>query len=156
MKWGNVTISKIETGADGNSVLFGTVDEADKDFKKTKKITWVCADPETTVEITLTEFDHLISKKKVEEHDDVKQLVNHNSKIEYTAIAEGALRSIQRGVSIQLESHGYFFVEPTASSSSTSSPMASRRTCPPSPTSSMPRRSQAANARPPRRDPQRR
>jgi hypothetical protein len=39
MKWGNVTISKIEEGADGNPVLFGTVDEADKDFKKTKKIT---------------------------------------------------------------------------------------------------------------------
>ena len=115
MKWGNVTISKIETGADGNPVLFGTVDEADKDFKKTKKITWVCADPETTVEITLTEFDHLISKKKVEENDDVKQLVNHNSKIEYTAIAEGALRTIQRGVSIQLERRGYFFVDQVAS-----------------------------------------
>jgi hypothetical protein len=67
------------------------------------------------VEITLTEFDHLISKKKVEENDDVKQLVNHNSKIEYTAIAEGAIRTIQRGVSLQLERRGYFFVDQAAS-----------------------------------------
>jgi glutamyl-tRNA synthetase len=94
MKWGNVTITKKDIAADGNPVLFGTVDEADKDFKKTKKLTWVCADPDTTVEITLTEFDHLINKKKVEENDDVKQLVNHNSRIEYTAIAEGSLRTI--------------------------------------------------------------
>jgi glutamyl-tRNA synthetase len=65
--------------------------------------------------MTLIEFDHLISKKKVEENDDVKQLVNHNSKIEYTAIAEGALRTIQRGVSIQLERRGYFFVDQAAS-----------------------------------------
>ena len=100
MKWGNVTITKKETTAEGNPVLYGVIDEADKDFKKTKKITWVCADPDTTVEVTLTEFDHLITKKKIEENDDVKQIVNHNSKIEYIAIAEGSLRTIQRGTSI--------------------------------------------------------
>jgi len=114
MKWGNVTITKKENGQDGNPVLYGTIDESDKDFKKTKKITWVCADPDTTVEITLTEFDHLITKKKVEDNDDVKQLVNHNSKIEYSAIAEGSLRSIQRGVSLQLERRGFFFVDQAA------------------------------------------
>jgi glutamyl-tRNA synthetase len=114
MKWGNVTITKKDVSADGNPVLYGTVDETDKDFKKTKKLTWVCADPDTTVEVTLTEFDHLINKKKVEENDDVKQLVNHNSRIEYTAIAEGSLRSIQRGASIQLERRGYFFVDQAA------------------------------------------
>jgi len=111
MKWGNVTITKKDTSIDGNPVLYGAIDESDKDFKKTKKITWICADPETTVEVTLTEFDHLITKKKIEENDDVKQLVNHNSKIEYTAIAEGSLRSIQRGTSIQLERRGYFFID---------------------------------------------
>jgi len=44
----------------------------------------------------------------------VKQLVNHNSRIEYTAIAEGSLRTIQRGASIQLERRGYFFVDQAA------------------------------------------
>ncbi len=114
MKWGNLTVTKKESEPDGNPVLYGNIDEADKDFKKTKKITWVCADPETTVEVSLTEFDHLITKKKIEENDDVKDLVNHNSKIEYTAIAEGSLRSIQRGVSIQLERRGYFFIDQAA------------------------------------------
>jgi glutamyl-tRNA synthetase len=94
MKWGNVTISKKETADDGIVILHGLVDPEDKDFKKTKKITWVCADPDTTIEITLVEFDHLITKKKVEDTDDVKLLVNHNSRIEYSAIAEGSLRNI--------------------------------------------------------------
>jgi len=93
MKWGNVTITKKEV--EGETVkLYGKIDPADKDFKKTKKITWVCADDDTTVEVVLVEFDHLINKKKVEENDDVKQLVNNNSRIEYTAIAEGSLRTI--------------------------------------------------------------
>lgn len=94
MKWGNVTITKKEVDGD-NIILYGKVDPADKDFKKTKKITWVCADEDSTVEVTLVELDHLITKKKVEENDDVKSLVNHNSRIEYTAIAEGCLRNIQ-------------------------------------------------------------
>ena len=93
MKWGNVTISKKE---DNNGVitLTGKVDASDKDFKSTKKLTWLAIDPDTTVEITLVELDHLITKKKVEETDNVKDLVNHNSKIEYTAIGEGSMRNL--------------------------------------------------------------
>jgi len=97
MKWGNVTITSKTTADDGTFILHGTVDPEDKDFKKTKKITWVSADPDTTFEVTLVELDHLITKKKVEENDKVADLVNRNSKIEYTAIAEGALRTIQKG-----------------------------------------------------------
>lgn len=114
MKWGNVTISKKERADDGTLSLTGTIDPEDKDFKKTKKITWVCADPDTTVEVTLVEYDHLITKRKVEESDNVQDLVNKNSKIEYTAIAEGSLRTIQRGASIQLERRGYFYVDQAA------------------------------------------
>lgn len=114
MKWGNVTVTKKVQLDDGNFELTGTVDPEDKDFKKTKKITWVCADADTTVEVTLVEYDHIISKKKVEDTDDVKDIVNHNSRIEYTAIAEGSLRSIQRGAILQLERRGFFFVDQAA------------------------------------------
>lgn len=96
MKWGNVTITKKETNGD-QIALFGKVDPSDKDFKKTKKITWVTVDDDTTVEVTLVEYDHLITKKKLEENDSVKDLVNRDSKIQYTAIAEGSLRNIHKG-----------------------------------------------------------
>jgi glutamyl-tRNA synthetase len=72
MKWGNVTISNKVVAEDGSITLFGTVDPEDKDFKKTKKLTWICNDPDTIFEVTLVELDHLITKKKVEETDDVK------------------------------------------------------------------------------------
>ena len=113
MKWGNITISKKEVDGE-NVTLYGKYDPEDKDFKKTKKLTWVCADPDTTVEITLVEYDHLITKQKVEENDDIKLLVNHNSKIEYVAIAEGSMRNLQHGDKIQLERRGYFFVDQIA------------------------------------------
>jgi glutamyl-tRNA synthetase len=66
----------------------------DKDFKKTKKLTWIANDPQSVFEITLVEFDHLITKKKTEEDESVKDIVNHNSRIAYTAIAEGSLRNV--------------------------------------------------------------
>lgn len=93
MKWGNVTISK--KVVDGNNItLFGTIDESDKDYKKTKKITWLCADPDTSFEIQLIEYAHLIDKQKIEENDDIEKLVNRDSKQEYTAIAEGCIRNL--------------------------------------------------------------
>lgn len=113
MKWGNVTITKKEQDGD-NIALYGKIDINDKDFKKTKKITWVAADADTTVEVQLVEFDHIITKKKIEEKDDVKDLVNKNSRIEYTAIAEGSLRNVQKGTVIQLERRGYFYVDQIA------------------------------------------
>lgn len=71
MKWGNVTITKKVQKGD-NIELFGTYDAEDKDFKKTTKLTWICNDPDTTFEIQMVEFDHLINKDKIEENDDFK------------------------------------------------------------------------------------
>jgi len=110
MKWGNCVISKKEV-KDGKITLWGDIDTADKDFKKTKKLTWIAEDAATNFEVTLVELDHLITKKKIEETDDVANLVNGNSRIAYTAIAEGNMRSLKQGQMIQLERRGYFFVD---------------------------------------------
>jgi len=83
----------------------------DKDFKKTKKIHWIAKDEKTMFEITLVELDHLITKKKVEEEDKVEDIVNRDSYIAYSAIAEGNLRSCKKGDIIQLERRGYFYVD---------------------------------------------
>lgn len=113
MKWGNVTITKKEA-CGNNFTLWGTVDEADKDFKKTKKLTWMSADPSTTVEITLVEYDHLINKAKIEETDNVEDLINKNSKITYQAIAEGCVRQLQKGATFQFERRGFYIVDQIA------------------------------------------
>jgi hypothetical protein len=93
------------------TTLLGKIDPTDKDFKKVKVLTWICADEASTVEISLVEFGHLITKKKVEENDDVKTIVNPHSRIEYTAIGEGCMRNLRHGEIIQLERRGFFYVD---------------------------------------------
>lgn len=94
--YGKVEVVK-KSDENGVVTLYGKLDPADKDFKKVKVLTWVTADDDTTVEISLVEFGHLISKQKVEENDDVRNLVNTNSRVEYTAIAEGCMRNLKHG-----------------------------------------------------------
>jgi len=89
MKWGNCTITKKE-----DKELHATLDLEDKDYKKTKKFTWVAADESTTVEVQLLEFDHLINKKKLDDKEEVKDFVNTDSRVEYPAIGEGHLRNL--------------------------------------------------------------
>jgi glutamyl-tRNA synthetase len=110
IKWGNCTITK-RLEEDGKVHLFGTIDELDKDFKGTAKIHWVSADPSATIKVKIVEYDHLITEPKIEEDTNVADIVNHNSKIEYTAIAEGCLRRLQKGDIFQFERRGFYFVD---------------------------------------------
>lgn len=90
--WGIATIKSTET-VDGQFVIHATVDAEDKDYKKKKVLTWIVVDPASNLEVTLVEFDHLITKKKVGEDEVVADIVNRNSRIAYTAIAEGSIRA---------------------------------------------------------------
>jgi len=93
MKWGNAVITKKDVN-DGDITLHADLNLDDKDFKKTKKLTWIAKDNNTNFEVTLVELDHLITKKKVEEDEKVQDIVNRDSYIAYTAIAEGNMRSL--------------------------------------------------------------
>lgn len=110
MKWGNCTITKrVE---ENNQIhLFGKIDENDKDFKGTVKVTWICNDPNTTMKVKIVEFGHLITEPKIEEDTDIKTIVNKNSRVEYNAIAEGILRTEQRGSIFQFERRGFYFID---------------------------------------------
>lgn len=96
MKWGNATITERKEAGDSFE-LVATMDEADKDFKKTVKLTWICNDPATTIELKMVEYDHLINKLKIEEDDDNEQIFNRNSKFEEIGIAEGILKDLSKG-----------------------------------------------------------
>ena len=110
MKWGNCTITK-KVEEDGQIHLFGTINEEDKDFKGTAKLTWICNDPSTTIKIKIVEFDHLITQPKIDEDTPIENIVNTNSKIEYTAVTEGCIRSLQKGDSLQFERRGFYFID---------------------------------------------
>lgn len=58
------------------------------------------------------EFDFLITKEKLEKDvDDFKDFLNPNTRAVTVAIAEPAVRSVQKGVTIQFLRRGYFHVD---------------------------------------------
>lgn len=111
MKWGNANITKKEVSESGEITLTASLNLEDQVFKGTKKITWIAVDPSSNFEVTLVELDHLITKKKVDENEKVQDIVNHNSRIAYQAIAEGNMKTLKHGDVIQLERRGYFYVD---------------------------------------------
>ena len=80
--------------SEGKIHLTGTINEEDKDYKGTKKLTWLANDPTTLIEIEIVENGHLITKPKIEEGDDIKDFVNPNSQVRTIAYAEGACRAL--------------------------------------------------------------
>jgi len=92
LKWGNVVITAKKEGKDGKLSLTGELKPEDKDFKKTKKLTWIVEDPKTNVEVEIWELGHIIAKRVVEENDKIEDILNPNSKVTYKALAEGNIR----------------------------------------------------------------
>ena len=75
-----------------------------------KKVTWV-ADDGQQCEVILAEFDHLISKAKLEDGEEMEDFLNTNTKQETLACGEAALRTVQENTILQLERRGYYRVE---------------------------------------------
>ncbi|KAL7001607.1 glutamate--tRNA ligase [Sarracenia purpurea var. burkii] len=118
MDWGNAIVKEIKKDEHGNvSQLIGLL-HLQGSVKTTKlKLTWL---PETTelVNLSLMEFDYLITKKKLEEGEDFLDVLNPCTKKETTALGDSNMRNLQRGEILQLERKGYFrcdvpFVRPS-------------------------------------------
>lgn len=61
--------------------------------------------------LQLTEFDHLITKKKLEEDDDFMTVVNNHTRHDVAAMGDANMRNLQKGDVIQIERKGYFIVD---------------------------------------------
>lgn len=90
MNWGNVLIQTKELQPDGSYSLTGEYLPDDKDFKTTKKITWL-AEGTNLVIANLIEYDHLIKTAKVEEDQNFEDIVNVNSKFVSRAYIDSGL-----------------------------------------------------------------
>lgn len=93
MNWGNVIIEKVNPTADGLFELEGKLNLDDTDYKKTKKLAWLTAEPEHLQEITMIELGHLINTPKVEADVDIASIFNPNSKVTYQAYAEKSIKN---------------------------------------------------------------
>jgi hypothetical protein len=71
-------------------------DETATNFSKTKKATWLADCPEN-VPCKLIEFDHLISKAKLEEDEVFQDFVNPVTKKETDGLVDAHLRLLTEG-----------------------------------------------------------
>lgn len=114
MDWGNAFVRKIE----GSSPITSIEIELNLggDFKKTKKkITWLGEAGDvvkaSSIPVTLLDYDYLITKKKLEEDDDVKDCLTPQTEFRTAAIADANVRELKQGDIIQFERKGFYIVD---------------------------------------------
>ncbi|KAI0256888.1 glutamate-tRNA ligase [Lactifluus subvellereus] len=116
MDWGNAIVRSKTTDGTGTITALTMELNLDGDFRKTKKITWL-AQPTPAhplVDATLIDYDYLITKKKLEESDDVKDFVTPVTEFREDALADANVRELERGDIIQFERRGYYIFDGVA------------------------------------------
>ncbi|KAJ3084169.1 hypothetical protein HDU99_002883 [Rhizoclosmatium hyalinum] len=119
MDWGNVIIEKIEWSDDKSFIAMIEIRlNLDGDFKKTKKkLTWLARglpkdEPQQApVRCMLYDFDYLITKKHLEEDDDIDDFTTKVTEFKTEAWGDANLRGCKKGDIIQLERKGYYIVD---------------------------------------------
>ena len=82
----------------------------DGDFKTCKhKISWMATSGNCPT--VLTEFDHLVTKEKLEEGDKFEDYVNPTTIATTSACGDACLKTLQEGDVIQLERRGFYRVD---------------------------------------------
>ncbi|KAI0748413.1 glutamate-tRNA ligase [Daedaleopsis nitida] len=114
MDWGNAIVRSKSTNDAGIITAIELDLHLEGDFRKTKKkITWLAqpAGANTLVEVTLLDHDYLITKKKLEENDDVKDFVTPVSEFREEAVADANVRALTKGDIMQFERKGYYIFD---------------------------------------------
>ncbi|KAH7846897.1 hypothetical protein Vadar_019415 [Vaccinium darrowii] len=111
MDWGNAIVKEIVKDENGKVVQLTGVLHLEGSVKSTKlKLTWL---PESNelVNLSLVEFDYLITKKKLDEGEDFLDVLNEQTKKETAARGDSNMRNLKRGNIVQLERKGYFICD---------------------------------------------
>ncbi|KAF5387542.1 hypothetical protein D9757_006541 [Collybiopsis confluens] len=114
MDWGNAIVRAKSVDASGTVTSVEIDLHLEGDFKKTKKkITWL-SQPTSShplIPVTLLDYDYLITKKKLEENDDVKDYITPVTEFRQLALADANVKDLKRGDYLQFERKGYFLFD---------------------------------------------
>ncbi len=114
MDWGNAIVRSKTTNESGIVTAIEMDLHLEGDFRKTKKkITWLSqpTGPHTLLDATLLDYDYLITKKKLEENDDVKDFVTPVTEFRDEAYADANIKELKKGDIIQFERKGYYIFD---------------------------------------------
>jgi len=114
MDWGNAFVRSKVVGKDGEVISLAMELNLGGDFRKTKKkITWLArpTDSHGLIDVTLLDYDYLITKKKLEEEDDVKDFVPPVTEFREEALADANVTTLKAGDIIQFERKGYYIFD---------------------------------------------
>jgi glutamyl-tRNA synthetase len=110
MDWGNIICTKVNKDADGKVVSIDAKLHLEGDFRKTeKKLTWLAA--EKNVPVELVDFDHLITKDKLDEGDNFEDFLTPETRFTTEAVADVNVEQMKVGDVIQFERKGYFILD---------------------------------------------
>jgi len=113
MDWGNVIVTKLVKEGEHVKSIEAKLN-LDGDFRKTKhKVTWL-ADTTDKVEVDLVDFDHLITKDKLDEGDDFENFITPKTEFHTEGLADVNVKSMKVGDIIQFERKGYFRLDKQA------------------------------------------
>lgn len=110
MNWGNMMINTKELQEDGSYLMTGEYLPDDKDFKTTKKVTWLAKDSNLLI-ADLVEYDHLIKTEKVDEDANFEDIVNVNSRFPSACYVDSGLRTMNVGEYLQFQRRGYYKID---------------------------------------------
>lgn len=112
MDWGNAIIRSTTYSTTNPKLIEAITMELNLtgDYKKTRlKITWLPSTP--SVPVTLLDYDYLITKKKLEELDEISTFINPSTEFRVQGRADHNLLNVKKGEIIQFERKGYYIVE---------------------------------------------
>ena len=114
MDWGNAFITSKKSDASGTVSHLDVKLHLEGDFKKTsKKVTWLSAPSSThkLVPVALIEYDYLITKKKLEEGDDLEDVLNKKTEYRGNALASPEVAGLKKWDIIQFERKGFYICQ---------------------------------------------
>ncbi|KIY73190.1 glutamate-tRNA ligase [Cylindrobasidium torrendii FP15055 ss-10] len=111
MDWGNAFVRSKTVDESGKVTAISMDLHLDGDFKKTKKkITWLAQEGDL-IPVTLLDYDYLITKKKLEEDDDVKDFATPVTEFKEDALADANVQDLKKGDYMQFERKGYYIYD---------------------------------------------
>lgn len=111
MDWGNAFVRSKMVSPGGEVTNIEMELNLEGDFRKTKKkITWL-AQPSSQyplIDIRLLDYDYLITKKKLEDGDELEKFVTPVTEFREDALADANVKELKKGDIIQFERKGYY------------------------------------------------